>query len=697
MFRGLRDLCSCHKSREKDADDDDLPYSPKKKSTVFFGSRKNTVTDKTLTSTPNQLINVRKLNENELIDNMDVRNNNNKYSASANDASLTGSHLNDLPNSPIEKDSTTCINLDSNDELNRLSMDSHNFGDNLNDDQQTPSFRNANSRPPDQQRREPSELTDNFSSLWSKPGYECCLNNNDSNENVLNSNNDQPIGRLPKNSSTHNLSMNRPNAANSSADQQAFAARNKSENNLSSLESANGDQFTKPNGRNSFIDSTDNIVTVSSSTNHLDKFAQFPLNGGHLTELEMNNILNRLGGNLKDERNMLDKNALSYNGKQTRRDGRASNKPPRSQSVLESSSAHQPDRRANKAGKELGDPNTNAIVNVINLPADSAALRRVSSDDKISLDNSSIDSMVLDRHSNELVRKSDHPQLSVNAIKHPSSIIFQETLTLTLKRDKNEKKSLNEFSMENLPRHMFENSSLMKEYFYDAPVIRTSSCFMAEDLATYRMQSDPRGHCLIINNATTTKDCLRLKNGFVREQNYFKDIFTKLGFTVEMKSNLTAKEILKLMTKVKETKTFEKHDAFVFIFLGHGNRNYVIGEDLYKLNFELVIGHLNNFYCKKLMNKAKIFIVHTCNSTCQKFLEPIPPANIPREMQALKKLDNFKIIPTWTDTAIIYSAFLNSDIYYSPFVKEFGRLLCSSAFEKSLHEILLEVGFHTYH
>ena len=657
MFRGLRDLCSCHKSREKDADDDDLPYSPTKKSTVFFGSRKNTVTDKTLTSTPNQLINVRKLSENELIDNMDVRNNNNKYTASANDASL-GSHLNDLPNSPIEKDSTTCINLDSNDDLNRLSMASHSFGGHLNDaDQQTPSLRNANSRPPDQ-RTDLSELTDHLSSLWSKPIHE---QSNDSNAP-----NTDPPSRLSMNSSTHNLSPN--HAAGLSADQHASAAR--SENNLSSLESANGDKFTKPNGRSPLIDSIDNIVTVSSSTNHLDKYAQFPSNGGHLTDLEMNNLLNRLGGNLKGEQNRPDRNTTSKhamsNAKRT---------------------------RSNREGKELSDRNTNAIQNVINLPADTATLQRVSSDDKISLDNASIESMVVDRHSNELVRKSDHPHLSTNAIKHPNSIIFQETLKLTLKRDKNEKKSLNEFSMENLPKHMFENSSLMKEYFYDVPVIRTSSRFIAEDLATYRMQSDPRGYCLIINNATTTKDCLRLKNGFVREQNYLKDLFTKLGFIVETHSNLMAKDILKRMVKVKDNKISEKHDAFVFIFLGHGNQNYVIGEDLFKLNFELVIGHLNNYHCGKLMNKPKIFIVHTCNSNCQKFLEPIPPSNIPREMQALKKLDQFKIIPTWTDTVIIYSTFLNSDIYYSSFVKEFGRLLCSSAFEKSLHDILLEVGF----
>lgn len=672
MFRGLRDLCSCHKSREKDADDDDLPYSPKK-STVFFGSKKNAVTDKTLTSTPNQLINVRKLNENDLIDNMDVRNNN-KYSASTNDASLMSSDLNNLPNSPIEKDSTTCINLDSNDDLNRLSMDEHNFGDHSND-QRTPSFRNANGRPPDDQRNAINDLTGQFSSSpWFKSNDEqrCA---NDSNEN-------QPISQLPKNSSTNNLlSSNQPTA------DRPFV-RNRSETNLSSLESANGDKLVKPNGRNSHIDSTDNMAPISSSTNHLDKFSQLPPSKGHLTDVEMHNLLNRFASNLNDS----NKNAM--NKQPIRRGEHASKFSSLRNQTNEPSAVHQPDRRTHK--DDLND--LNAITSLINLPTNSDSLKRVSSDDKISLDNSSIESVVIDRFSNEIVRKGTHSNESAdqqhsNAIKHPNSIIIQECLTLTLKRDKSEKKSLNEFSMENLPRHMFENnSSLMKEYFYDEPIIKTTSRFFEEDLATYRMQSDPRGYCLIINNATTKLDCLRLKNGFVKETNYFKDLFTKLGFIVEVHSNVNAKDILKLMKKASKL-NFVSHDAFVCIFLGHGNQNYVIGEDHFKLNLELMIGCMNNYHCPQLIKKPKIFIVHTCNSSCQQFFEPIPPSNIPRAVQGLKKISNFRVIPTWTDTVIIYSPHLNTNLYYSSFVKEFGLMLCSNACENSLHDILLQVGF----
>ena len=654
------DLCSCHKSREKDADDDDMPYSPKK-STVFFGSRKNTVTDKTLTSTPNQLINIRKLNENDLLDNMDVRNNN-QYSGSVNDASLTSSHLNDLPNSPIEKDSTKCINLDSNDQLNQI-MDYRRFGsDDHSNDQRTPTFPTANSRSAYEQQKEINSLTDQFSSPWLKPDEQRC----DSNI----SKSATPINKLSRNSSSSNLpSSNHPNA-----DLHHSFSRNRSESNLSSLESANGDKLAKSSDHNSLIDIPDNIIPVSNSTNHLDKFNYMPAKGSYLTDVAMNNILNQLG-NLNDP-NKTNKQARRF--------------PARGQT------SEPPDRRPTKE-----DLNANAITSLINLPSHSESLKRVSSDDKISLDNSSIESVVIDRLSNEIVRKSNHSNehdqhLLANAIKHPNSLIIQETVTVTLKRDENEKKSLNEFSMTNLPRHMLENSSLMKEYFYDEPVIKTNSRFFEEDLATYRMQSDPRGLCLIINNATTKQDCLRLKNGFIKELKYFTDLYDQLGFTVETHSNVNARDILKLMKRVKSQTNFEAHDAFVCIFLGHGNQNYVIGEDNFKLNLELMIGYMNNYHCPALIKKPKIFIVHTCNSTCQQFLEPIAPSNIPREVQALKKISDFKIIPTWTDTVIIYSPFLNTNLYYSAFVKEFGLLICSNACDKPLHDILLQVRFAFY-
>jgi len=105
-----------------------------------------------------------------------------------------------------------------------------------------------------------------------------------------------------------------------------------------------------------------------------------------------------------------------------------------------------------------------------------------------------------------------------------------------------------------------------------------------------------------------------------------------------------------------------------------------------------MIGCMNNYHFPKLVNKPKIFIMHTCDSSCQTFFEPIPPSNIPREIKALKKLADFKIIPTWTDTVVIHSAFTNPNLYYSPFIKELGILICNNAFELSLHDILLETN-----
>lgn len=412
----FRDLCSCHKNKKKkNADDDDLPYSPKKH-TTFFGFKKNTVIDKTLTSTPNQLIQVRKLTEEDNFSMMDVQNNNNdKFSKSSINNSPANqnsknhhsmNHSDAFTNSSIEKDSNDLnLVLDSKDELNRSI-------ENRLSDQRSIRQNNHQSSAND----DLNEINDKFSNLLSKSGNDHqYLSDNSSNENVLNSNlhSSPPTDRNKltiKTDSTNDLSSNQsPNSISSNHLTPINCFDSKSTNNLNSLESNNG--LVRPNGRNSFTDSTDNILISDS---HF---------GMHRLEPKKNFMEN------EDVINLLNSNVLKYasnHHSQVNKDKLANDQ--------------QLSKPSNKdTGKEAKDDlnGDNRILNLINVPTNTSNLKRVSSDDKI--DNSSIESVVLDKQTNEIVRRSTNQfqtsgdDQSIQS-KHPNSILIQETITLTLKR-----------------------------------------------------------------------------------------------------------------------------------------------------------------------------------------------------------------------------------------------------------------------
>lgn len=383
----FRDLCSCHKSKKKQQDaDDDLPYSPNRSKLFVFLERKKKLFGncERLTSTPNQLTSIKKLDENQIL-NMDLQNNN-KYSTS-NNSSISSNSSNlttDLINSPIEKDSKTCINLDSNDELNELSVNNRLDLENRSPFQMYEQNDQSSNNP-----TESNDLNNDFLDPWSKSDNKKYLNDNNTNENFINSTNESTaFNKLTKNNSTNDLSKNNLSPFECSM-------RNKSVNSLSNLESNDKNEQIGLNFRKSFTDSTDNIIRIDSSKNQL-------------TNIQMNNLLNQFE-NLNND--LLQKESPNF----------------------KNPNYFQNDNQLDKKKDELNKDHNNdlnQIENLINLPSTTGTLRRVSSDDKISLGGSSIESVVLDKHSNEIVKKPQNQSIEndkQSSIKqHANSIIIIE-------------------------------------------------------------------------------------------------------------------------------------------------------------------------------------------------------------------------------------------------------------------------------
>ena len=106
------------------------------------------------------------------------------------------------------------------------------------------------------------------------------------------------------------------------------------------------------------------------------------------------------------------------------------------------------------------------------------------------------------------------------------------------------------------------------------------------------------GICLLINN---------LKNS-TGEEILLTNLFSSLGFHVEVKQNLSMFKILGVAHEFGE-KDLSSYDSFVFILLSQCRQDGVIVVDGRKVYLEQVMSEFRPFNNESLKNKPKLFFV----------------------------------------------------------------------------------------
>ena len=106
------------------------------------------------------------------------------------------------------------------------------------------------------------------------------------------------------------------------------------------------------------------------------------------------------------------------------------------------------------------------------------------------------------------------------------------------------------------------------------------------------------GICLLINN---------LKNS-TREEILLTNLFSSLGFHVEVKQNLSMIKILEVAHEFGE-KDLSSYDSFVFILLSQCRQDGVIVVDGRKVDLEQVMSEFRPVNNESLKNKPKLFFV----------------------------------------------------------------------------------------
>ncbi|XP_016321787.1 caspase-8-like isoform X3 [Sinocyclocheilus anshuiensis] len=125
----------------------------------------------------------------------------------------------------------------------------------------------------------------------------------------------------------------------------------------------------------------------------------------------------------------------------------------------------------------------------------------------------------------------------------------------------------------------------------------------------YKMDSNPRGLCVIINNENFV-DPENKRNGSQNDVDSLKAIFEFLVFLVEVKTDKTADQIKALMAKY--SKDARHGDCFVCCVMSHGNKSGVEGCDEQICPLNDITSPFDGDNCPALIGKPKVFFIQAC-------------------------------------------------------------------------------------
>ena len=129
----------------------------------------------------------------------------------------------------------------------------------------------------------------------------------------------------------------------------------------------------------------------------------------------------------------------------------------------------------------------------------------------------------------------------------------------------------------------------------------------------YKMESEPRGFCIIINNEDFqgAKEKIELENreGTAVDAKNLKHVFTSFKFDVKEFKDLTAAEIDNVF-KLYAHYDHSHFDCFVACILSHGTTEGFYGVDGKIVNFNHIVHHFK--HSKTLKAKPKVFFCQFC-------------------------------------------------------------------------------------
>jgi len=147
-----------------------------------------------------------------------------------------------------------------------------------------------------------------------------------------------------------------------------------------------------------------------------------------------------------------------------------------------------------------------------------------------------------------------------------------------------------------------------------------------KEISAYKMSSEPRGICLIINNEDFSETKKQGKKGYgnregssVDEENLVK-LFSWLKFKVEKHRNKTSMEMWNIFLKLSEM-GHSNFDSLVVCILSHGLRkskeDHIMGVDGKPFTVASILSLFDGVHCRSLIGKPKLFFLQCCRGTSE--------------------------------------------------------------------------------
>ncbi|CAG2164298.1 unnamed protein product [Oppiella nova] len=171
----------------------------------------------------------------------------------------------------------------------------------------------------------------------------------------------------------------------------------------------------------------------------------------------------------------------------------------------------------------------------------------------------------------------------------------------------------------------------------------------------YPMTRRVRGFCIIINNQWFV-DRMKFRSGSRADAYRLSDVFSQLGFDVNMYDNQTSDQMKELLMGFRDRKAdLSAHDALAVIIMSHGCKDGVYGSDGQVVPVDTILGYFNNDNCRVLYNKPKMFFVSACrgHKTDHGVLRPLGRSPGESSVRGLDATGGS--IPTWSDMFVYYS------------------------------------------
>jgi len=130
----------------------------------------------------------------------------------------------------------------------------------------------------------------------------------------------------------------------------------------------------------------------------------------------------------------------------------------------------------------------------------------------------------------------------------------------------------------------------------------------------YKMDSNPRGICLIINMATFEKGHQHLtpRRGADNDKRVLTELFQdRLHFKVQVHNDLDMETLEKLLLTASII-DHSKYDAFACCFLTHGKLGVLYTSDAKPIRILDVTDYFNDKNCPTLRGKPKLFFIQAC-------------------------------------------------------------------------------------